>query len=92
MPQRAAQESPGAFQERTEAEAKWRRATISQVQLTSYFTGYSEIYAFREELKQKMGDGFNLRTFHNKFLSYGSAPVPVIRKSMLDELGLDTER
>ena len=81
-----------AFQERTEAEAKWRRATISQVQLTSYFTGYSEIYAFREELKQKMGDGFNLRTFHNKFLSYGSAPVPVIRKSMLDELGLDTER
>ncbi|RBP49078.1 DUF885 domain-containing protein [Arenicella xantha] len=75
-----------AFQERTEAEGKWRRATVSQVQLTSYFTGYSEIYAFREELKAKMGEAFNLRDFHNKFLSYGNAPVPVIKKLMLNEL------
>jgi len=77
-----------AFQEQTEADGKWRRATLSQVQLVSYFNGYAEIYAFREELKQRLGDKFDLRTFHNKFLSYGSAPVPVIRKLMLDELGL----
>jgi uncharacterized protein (DUF885 family) len=75
-----------AFQETTEAEGKWRRATLSQVQLTSYFNGFSEIYAFREELKAKMGDKFNLRDFHNKFLSYGNAPVPVIRNLMLAEL------
>jgi len=89
-----------AFQERTEAEGKWRRVTISQVQLTSYFTGYSEIYALREEFKEKMGEGFDLREFHNKFLSYGSAPVPVIRTAMLADLssqepesttGLDSE-
>ena len=80
-----------AFQERTEAEGKWRRATISQVQLTSYFTGYSEIYAFREELKKLMGESFDLKAFHNKFLSYGSAPVPVIRNSMLTELGLSPD-
>ena len=78
-----------AFQERTEAEGKWRRATLSQVQLTSYFNGYAEIYAFREELKQKMGDQFKLKDFHNKFLSYGNAPVPVIRKLMLADLGLN---
>ncbi|MDN4501675.1 DUF885 domain-containing protein [Alteromonadaceae bacterium BrNp21-10] len=77
-----------AFQEQTEAEGKWRRATLSQVQLTSYFNGFAEIYAFREELKDKMGDKFNLKDFHNKFLSYGNAPVPVIRKLMLAELGL----
>jgi hypothetical protein len=76
------------FQEQTEAEGKWRRATVSQVQLTSYFTGYTEIYGFREELKQKMGGDFDLKTFNNKFLSYGSAPVPVIRTLMLEELGL----
>lgn len=75
-----------AFQERTEAEGKWRRATVSQVQLSSYFTGYTEIYAFREELKTLMGDRFDLRSFHNKFLSYGNAPVPVIKKLMLNEL------
>ncbi|TRX55865.1 DUF885 domain-containing protein [Thalassomonas sp. M1454] len=73
-----------AFQEEAEARGKWRRATLSQVQLTSYFTGYSEIYALREELKAKLGDKFNLTDFHNQFLSYGSAPVPIIRKMMLD--------
>jgi len=77
-----------AFQERTEAEGKWRRATLTQVQLTSYFNGYAEIYAFREELKQKLGDEFDLKKFHNQFLSYGSAPVPVIKRLMLAELGL----
>ncbi|WP_252097507.1 DUF885 domain-containing protein [Pseudoalteromonas sp. NBT06-2] len=33
-----------AFQEHTETPSKWRRATLSQVQLTSYYTGYREIY------------------------------------------------
>lgn len=75
-----------AFQEEAEARGKWRRATLSQVQLTSYFTGYSEIYALREELKVKLGDKFNLTDFHNQFLSYGSAPVPIIRQMMLNSL------
>lgn len=75
-----------AFQQRAEAEGKWRRATVSQVQLTSYFSGFSEIYSFREELKKQMSDRFNLREFHNKFLSYGNAPVPVIKKLMLADL------
>tara|TARA_R100001039_G_C1846024_1_gene106294 strand:+ start:358 stop:2142 length:1785 start_codon:yes stop_codon:yes gene_type:complete len=67
-----------AFQEQTEAENKWRRITLSQVQLTSYFTGYAEIYDFRERLKADMGDAFDLKTFHNRFLGYGNAPVPAI--------------
>jgi uncharacterized protein (DUF885 family) len=75
-----------AFQEEAEAKGKWRRATLSQVQLTSYFTGYSEIYALREELKEKLGDDFDLTEFHNQFLSYGSSPVPIIRDMMLEKL------
>ncbi|WOH35758.1 DUF885 domain-containing protein [Thalassotalea fonticola] len=74
-----------AFQEQAEAKGKWRRATLSQVQLTSYFTGYSEIYDLREDLKAKLGDDFNLADFHNQFLSYGSSPVPIIRQMMLPE-------
>ena len=77
-----------AFQENTEATQKWRRATLSQVQLTSYYSGYAEIYEFRESLKLKMGDEFDLKSFHNKFLSYGNAPVPLIKRLMLEELGL----
>lgn len=76
-----------AFQEQTEAEGKWRRVTLTQVQLTSYYNGFAEIYALREELKQKLGDKFDLKSFHNQFLSYGNAPVPVIRDLMLLELG-----
>ena len=75
-----------AFQERTEAEGKWRRATLSQVQLTSYFNGFAEILALREEIKEMLGEQFNLKDFHNSFLSYGNAPVAVIRKLMLADL------
>ncbi|GIU49173.1 DUF885 domain-containing protein [Shewanella algidipiscicola] len=72
-----------AFQQEAEAQGKWRRATLSQVQLTSYYAGYREIYDFREELKQVEGDKFDLKSFHETFLSYGSAPVKYIRQLML---------
>ncbi len=75
-----------AFQQKAEAEGKWKRASLTQVQLCSYFTGYTEIYDLREEIKKKLGDKFNLKAFHEKFLSYGSAPVKMIRKLMLEEI------
>jgi hypothetical protein len=71
------------FQEEAEARNKWRRATLSQVQLSSYFSGYSDIYALREELKKTQGKEFDLKAFHEQFLSYGSAPVRAIRTLML---------
>jgi len=74
-----------AFQQQSEAEGKWRRVNVTQVQLCSYFTGYTEIYELREELKKKMGDKFNLKAFHEKFLSYGSAPVKYIKEMMLKD-------
>ncbi len=74
-----------AFQEQAEAEGKWRRARLSSVQLTSYFTGYKEIYALREEQKRRLGDAFSLKEFHNEFLSYGSSPVRSIKALMQAE-------
>ncbi|MBL7930265.1 MAG: DUF885 domain-containing protein [Bacteroidia bacterium] len=74
-----------AFQQDAEAEGKWRRVTLSQVQLCSYFTGFKEIYEFRVELKKEMGEGFDLKRFHEKFLSYGSAPVKYIKELMRAE-------
>ena len=71
------------FQEAAEASGKWTRAKLSQVQLSSYFTGFTEIYDLREELKQKQGRNFNLKKFHEQFLSYGNAPVKYIREMML---------
>lgn len=71
-----------AFQTKREATEKWRRVQLSSVQLTSYFSGYSEIMDLREERKQALGSRFVLKNFHEQFLSYGSAPVKVIRELM----------
>ncbi|MBX2846216.1 MAG: DUF885 domain-containing protein [Saprospiraceae bacterium] len=73
-----------AFQEDAEAEGKWKRATLSQVQLTSYFTGLTEIYDFKEEEKARLGDAFSIKAFNEEFLSFGSAPVRLIKELMAD--------
>lgn len=69
-----------AFQTEREAKEKWRRVQLTSVQLTSYFSGYSEIFALREQLKAR--PGFNLKAFHEQFLSYGNAPVRLIAAEM----------
>jgi uncharacterized protein (DUF885 family) len=71
-----------AFQTPQEAAEKWRRVQLSSVQLTSYFSGYSEIMELREERKRTLGDKFDLKAFNDQFLSYGNAPVRVIRELM----------
>ena len=71
-----------AFQSDQEAAEKWRRVTLTSVQLTSYFSGYAAIYDLRERLKRERGDAFDLKRFHDQFLSYGNAPVAVIRELM----------
>ncbi len=72
-----------AFQTEAEARGKWRRATLSNVQLCSYFCGFDAILKLREKLKAEEGDAFNQRNFHERFLSYGSAPVELIATDML---------
>ncbi len=71
-----------AFQEQTEAEGKWSRVQLTQVQLCSYFAGLTEIYEFREEWKTALGEDFNLKKFHERFLSFGSAPVKEVKRLM----------
>jgi uncharacterized protein (DUF885 family) len=70
------------FQTRAEAAGKWRRVQLSSVQLTSYFSGYSEIMDLREQRKQALGARFVLKDFHDQFLGYGNAPVKMIRELM----------
>ena len=72
-----------AFQTEQEAREKWRRVTLTSVQLTSYFSGYSAIVDLREQLKREQVGTFDLKRFHEQFLSYGNAPVAVIRDLML---------
>ena len=71
-----------AFQTRQEADEKWRRVQLTSVQLTSYYSGYEQILALRERRKQQLGERFNLKEFHDQFLSYGNAPVKMIAELM----------
>ena len=71
-----------AFQTKQEAAEKWRSATLSSVQLTSYFSGYSEIMELREQRRTALGTKFSQKAFNEEFLGYGSAPVKVIRELM----------
>ncbi|HEY9195370.1 MAG TPA: DUF885 family protein, partial [Mucilaginibacter sp.] len=72
-----------AFQQQAEAEGKWKRVSVTSVQLTSYYTGYKEIIDLRDAYKEKMVDKYRLKEFNEKFLSYGSAPVKFIKDAML---------
>lgn len=71
-----------AFQEEAEATGKWRRVNVSSVQLTSYFSGYKEIIGLREAIQKRDGAAFDLKAFHETFLSYGNAPVKAIKRMM----------
>ena len=72
----------GAFQAEREAAGKWVRASLSSVQLLSYFTGYEEHRMLRAEAEQRWGKAFTLRRYHDKVLSYGSPPVKYVRALM----------
>ena len=75
----------GAFQQEREAAGKWTRASLSSVQLLSYFTGYEEHRELRAEAERRWGKEFTLRRYHDTVLSYGSPPARYVRSLMFGE-------
>ena len=73
----------GGFQQEREAAGKWTRGNLSSVQLLSYFTGYAEHMALREEAKARWGKDFDLRRYNDAVLSHGSPPVKYVRALVL---------
>jgi len=80
-----------AFQQQAEADNKWKRVTVSSVQLTSYYTGYKEIISLRDAYKKKEGDKYRIKEFNEKFLGYGSAPVKFIKEALFEVPKIDTK-
>jgi len=50
-----------------------------------YLSGCDAIHELRKTLSTHHGSRFSLRDFHDQFLSYGSIPVALIARAMLDE-------
>jgi Bacterial protein of unknown function (DUF885) len=51
-----------------------------------YMTGRDAIHALRDDLAARAGAGFDLRAFHDRFLSFGSIPVALIARIMRAEV------
>jgi uncharacterized protein (DUF885 family) len=67
-----------AHLERPNAIGEVRRYTQSATQPMSYLMGKHQILNLREREKQRLGSGFNLQSFHDRLLSYGTIPVALI--------------
>lgn len=73
-----------AFQEEREADGKWRRAQLTSAQLSTYFVGYLEHVDLRAEAEERWGDSFDLKTYHDTALSFGSIPTQYVRSLLFD--------
>jgi uncharacterized protein (DUF885 family) len=74
-----------AFQEEGEASGKWIRASVSSAQLPSYFVGFSEHTAIRQEAERRWGKDFTLKQYHDAILSFGSPPARFARAELFGE-------
>jgi uncharacterized protein (DUF885 family) len=74
-----------AFQEEREAAGKWRRAQLSSTQLSTYFVGFTEHLEARAEAQRRQGASFNLKSYHDGILSFGSPPVRYAKALLLED-------
>ena len=73
-----------AFQQEREAAGKWVRASLSSTQLLSYFTGYTEQMAMRDEARRRAGAGFDLARYNDAVLAHGTPPTRFVRELVFD--------
>lgn len=71
-----------AFQDVGTARQQATRGTLDPMYL-NYTLGKLMILKLRADVRAKLGSAFNLRDFHDRLLSYGDAPLPLIRRAML---------
>jgi uncharacterized protein (DUF885 family) len=51
-------------------------------QASSYMLGNLEIRALRTEAERRLGDGFDIREFHDRVLESGALPLPALRSKL----------
>jgi uncharacterized protein (DUF885 family) len=72
------------FQEPANADRETKRGTMDPTYLV-YTLGKLQILALRDEYKEAKGDKYSLKDFHDQFLAQGCAPVPLVRKAILNK-------
>ena len=74
-----------AFQQEREAAGKWVRAQVSSAQLPTYFIGWQEHHALRQEAERRWSQGFSLKRYHDAVLSFGSPPARFAGQLLFDQ-------
>jgi hypothetical protein len=69
--------------EKSNAIAEVKRYTRSPTQPLTYLTGKLEILKFRDRLMSEKQDQFDLKSFHDQLLSYGTVPLDIISRQMV---------
>ncbi|MEP6992011.1 MAG: DUF885 domain-containing protein [bacterium] len=73
-------------QPRPVAESEAKRGTSDA--LYGYYTmGKLMILKLRDDYKAKLGTAYTLQTFHDDFIKLGPLPLPLIRRTMLGDVG-----
>src|SRR5213596_1829828 len=70
------------FQQEGEAVAKWKRASLTSAQLSTYFVGVTEHLDLRNSAKKKAGPSFDQKKYNDQVISYGSPSVKYVRELM----------
>jgi uncharacterized protein (DUF885 family) len=53
----------------------------------NYTLGKLMILKLREDYRREQGPQYSLKQFHDRLLSYGAPPLPLLREEMLSEPG-----
>ena len=75
----------GGFQEESEARNKIVRASVTSVQLTTYFVGVEGLWQLERLYKEKVGDKFDRKAFNERLLSFGNPPLDLLKEMVLAE-------
>jgi uncharacterized protein (DUF885 family) len=70
------------FQEEGEAAGKWRRASLTSAQLSTYYVGSLEVNDIRRAYEARMGDTVDYKRMHDTIISFGS-PAPKYVKELM---------
>jgi len=71
------------YQEKEEATAKLQRAQLSSCQLPTYFAGWKGWLQVRDHYKDKQGNKFSLKEFHERALKESAVPLPTLDRLLL---------
>ena len=74
-----------AYLEPLPAEREAVRGTFDPMYL-NYTMGKLQFMKLREDYRAQIGESFSLKDFHDKVLSFGAPPIPLVREAMLGPL------